>query len=97
MIDEQFCTYCCEKKSKIFAKNSKSGKRLYTDAAGNDWVGARCPECYAAYKKEYDTKRRLKKGHTPLGTICVCETCQSQFELKQGHLSNICSSCRGNS
>lgn len=95
MIDEQFCTHCVQKQSKIFSHMRKV-KRIYIDAIGREWHGSRCPDCYAAYKKEYDLKRRLKKGHTPLGTICVCESCNAQFELKLGHVVKLCLSCRGN-
>jgi len=94
MIDEQFCTHCAEKKTKIFCRVHKKVKRIYMDAIGREWHGSRCPDCYAEYKKNYDAARRLKKGHTPLGTICVCDHCNGQFELTQGRDAKICLKCR---
>lgn len=92
MIDEQYCVHCAQKQTKIFSRMKKT-KRIYIDAIGREWHGARCPDCYAEYKKNYDAARRLKKGHIPLGTICVCEHCNNQFELKQGHDSKTCGLC----
>jgi hypothetical protein len=93
MIDEQFCVHCAEKKTKTFSQMRKM-KRIYVNEKGQEWHGSRCPECYTAYKKNYDAARRLKKGHIPLGTICVCQKCNNQFELKQGKDSALCSACR---
>lgn len=96
MIDEQFCTHCSEKKAKVFSHTHKM-KRIYKDNTGREWHGSRCPDCYVSYKKNYDAARRLKKGHIPLGSICVCEKCNGQFELTQGRDSKVCSLCRANS
>ena len=93
MLDEQFCLTCSEKKSKIYS-HSRKGLRIYTDVAGKEWSGHRCPDCYAKYKKEYDAKRRAKKGHIPIGTICVCSVCQSQYEMENGNSNKICNNCK---
>lgn len=92
MIDQQFCTHCGEKKDKVFTHMRKL-KRMYADIYGRQWHGSRCPDCYVTYKKNYDAARRLKQGHTPIGTICICEKCGSQFELRQGRDSKLCESC----
>jgi hypothetical protein len=96
MLDEQTCVYCTEKKSKIFSHN-KGSRRIYTDSIGNQWHGSRCPECYAEYKTAYDIKRRAKKGHTAIGSICICSNCNTQFELLQGHSPSLCLLCKRSS
>jgi hypothetical protein len=93
MIDEQYCLHCTEKRTKIFSEYRKT-KRIYRDEKGAEWSGNRCPECYAKYKKQYDAKRRLKKGFIPLGTIRVCETCSYQFTVEKGSSNLYCSKCR---
>lgn len=93
MIDEQHCRYCTEKKVKRLLR-IKKGIFIYTDAAGKVWSGARCPECYLAYKKEYDIKRRLKKGHVAIGTILVCSVCQCHYEMENGNSNKICNDCK---
>ena len=92
MIDEQFCVHCARKQSKIFSHMRKI-KRIYINSLGKEWHGSRCPDCSTGYKKNDDAARRRKKGHIPLGTICVCEKCNNQFELKQGCDAKKCSTC----
>jgi hypothetical protein len=93
MIDEAYCLTCTEKKSKLYS-HMRGNLRIYKNVEGKEWSGTKCPDCYAKYKKEYDKKRRLKKGHVPLGNICVCSVCNTQFEMENGKWNKICSDCR---
>jgi DNA-directed RNA polymerase subunit M/transcription elongation factor TFIIS len=93
MIDTSVCNYCFKRVNKVFSK-MRGKQRIYIDnTTGEEWSGSRCPECYANYKKQYDIKRRLKKGHTPLHTICVCEECGKQYELTNGKSNKYCGDC----
>jgi hypothetical protein len=91
--DTATCSYCLKKVNKVFLK-IRGKQRVYIDNnTGEEWSGSRCPECYAEYKKEYDAKRRLKRGHTPMNTICVCNNCEVQYELTNGKSNKNCGKC----
>ena len=93
MIDEAVCNYCFKKVNKVFLK-MRGKQRIYiNNITGEEWSGSRCPDCYSEYKKQYDIKRRLKKGHVPLHTICVCKQCGEQYELTVGKSNSYCGSC----
>jgi hypothetical protein len=93
MIDEIVCSYCNERKSRVYNR-MRGDQRIYIDnTTGKEWSGARCPECYFKYKTEYDAKRRLKKGHMPMSSLCVCVKCGNQYELLNGKSNKNCGSC----
>ena len=92
MVDEQCCLVCTKKESKVFS-HLRGYQRIYKNFAGQEWSGNKCPECYAKYKKEYDAKRRLKKGHDVMDTIRVCTKCSEQFPVTRGG-HKTCKKCR---
>lgn len=89
----QLCQLCNKEKEKIFFKIYR-GVSIYTDSLGHRWYGKRCPDCYKEYKLEYDAKRRLSKGHKPLGSEVTCTRCGNPHLLENGS-SMICKGCRG--
>lgn len=92
MLDKQYCIHCTEKVTKTFS-HMRGRCRIYVDDTGREWSGNRCPDCYKKHKLTYDAKRRLKKGHRPLGTIAICEQCEGQFEVVVGSTEK-CLVCR---
>lgn len=89
----QICTHCSVEKDKIFLKTYR-GTAIYADKDGNRWYGSKCPDCYKEWKLEYDTARRLLKGHVPIGTELACPTCLKPHKLENGGCRE-CKECRG--
>ena len=69
------------------------GYYIYVDGKQERWYGKRCPECYAAYKLDYDAKRRLAAGNIPLGTTVPCNVCTEPMQLTNG-ASRCCNKCK---
>lgn len=93
-MSSQICKHCSAEKQKKFLKIYRQAA-VYVNEKDERWYGSRCPDCYKAYKLEYDVVRRLAKGHVPIGAELTC-ACGKPYKLENGGC-RLCKECRGRS
>jgi hypothetical protein len=91
--DIVLCGVCRKECTKTYSK-VRGRTAIFVDEHGEEWSGRRCPDCYKAYKTEYDRKRRLKLGHAPIGASVPCSTgCGNTVSVGNG-THRTCEACR---
>lgn len=91
LVDQVLCRCCETLKTKTFSHEDKSGRIIWKDHKGERWYGTKCPDCYKKYKEEYDSKRRLKLGHRPRGSVDTC-SCGQRYIIRVG-VKRMCPQC----